>query len=167
MRRALLAAVLLGACAKAPLDSQPMPRVDVPRYMGRWYEIARYPQRFEKGCAGVTAEYALRPDGSVSVLNTCRQGGLQGPVRTASARAWSVDPSGSRCEVSFFRPFKAPYWIVGLDPDYRWALVGHPKREYFWLLSRAPVMAEADRKAALDEAARLGYDLARLELTAQ
>lgn len=167
MRRALLLAALLGACAKAPLDSQPMPRVDVPRYMGKWYEIARYPQRFEKGCAGVTAEYALRPDGSVTLLNTCRQGGLQGPARTATARAWSVDPSGSRFEVSFFRPFKAPYWIVGLGPDYRWALVGHPRREYFWLLSRTPAMTEDDRKAALDEAARLGYDLSRLEMTAQ
>ena len=167
MRLLALAAALLAACARAPLDSQPMPRVEIPRYMGKWYEIARYPQRFEKGCAGVTAEYALRPDGSVSVLNTCRQGGPQGPARTASARAWSVDPSGSRFEVSFFRPFKAPYWIVGLGPDYRWALVGHPERKYFWLLSRTPAMAEADRKAALDEAARLGYDLSRLEMTAQ
>jgi len=159
--------MLLASCAKAPLDSQPMPSIELSRYMGKWYEIARLPNLFEQGCAGVTAEYALQKDGSVSVLNTCRKDTPQGPARSAKAKAWSVDPSNSRFEVSFFRPFKAPYWVIALEPDYRWALVGHPKRSYLWLLSRVPKMAEADEKAAFAEAARLGYDLTRVEKTPQ
>jgi apolipoprotein D and lipocalin family protein len=160
----LAAAVLLAAgCARAPLDSQPMPRVELARYMGRWYEIARYPSRFEKGCHAVTADYALQADGAVSVLNTCREGGPEGPVRVAKARAWSEHESNSRFQVSFFRPFKAPYWIIALAGDYRWAVVGHPRRDYLWVLSRAPVMTADDERAALAAAAAAGYDLARLE----
>lgn len=162
MKRFFLLLMLTG-CSHAPLDTQPMPTVDLSRYMGKWYEIARYPSRFERGCDGVTAEYTRRSDGAVDVLNTCRKGGPTGPARTAKARAWSRHPSNSRFAVSFFRPFKAPYWIVALDPDYRWALVGHPERAYLWLLSRTPVMADTDEQKALAEAARLGYDLSKLE----
>jgi len=86
------------------------------------------PSRFERGCDGVTAEYELRKDGSVDVLNTCHKGGPKGPARTAKARAWSMHESNSRYAVRFFWPFKAPYWIIDLDADYRWVAVGHPER---------------------------------------
>lgn len=155
--------LLLAACSHAPFDSQPMPRVEAEKYMGKWYEIARLPNRFEKGCDGVTAEYALKKDGTVSVLNTCRKGGPQGPARTASAKAWSVDPSGSRYEVSFFRPFKAPYWIIELDAQYRWAAVGHPKRKYLWILAREKTLAPEIERELLAKLQTLGYDTARLE----
>lgn len=154
---------LLAACSHAPFDSQPMPRVDVERYMGRWYEIARLPNRFEKGCDGVTAEYALRQDGTVSVLNTCRKGGPEGAARTAGAKAWSVDPSGSRFEVSFFRPFKAPYWIIALDPQYRWAAVGHPRKKYLWILAREKALPPEVERDLLSKLQALGYDTAKLE----
>lgn len=151
------------AAAAAPLDSQPMPQVDLTRYMGRWYEVARYPSRFERGCHGVTADYSLRPDGKVSVLNTCRKGGLAGPVKTASATAWPVAPGNSRFKVRFFWPFTAPYWVVALDPEYRWALVGHPERRYFWILSRTPRLAPDLEAGLLARMRELGYDPAKLE----
>jgi apolipoprotein D and lipocalin family protein len=163
MKTLPLMILLLAACSHAPLDSQPMPRVETEKYMGKWYEIARLPNRFEKGCDGVTAEYALQKDGTVSVLNTCRKGGPQGPARTASAKAWAVDPSGSRYKVSFFRPFKAPYWIIELDPEYRWAAVGHPERKYLWILSRDKTLPPGVEKDLLAKLQALGYDTARLE----
>ncbi|MFA6315858.1 MAG: lipocalin family protein [Elusimicrobiota bacterium] len=160
---ALAAFLLMGGCGHAPFDSQPMPSVELDRYMGRWYEIARYPNSFEKGCHGVTADYALQEDRTVAVVNTCRKDGPKGPVRSARARAWSVDPSNSRLKVSFFRPFSAPYWIVALDPEYRWAMVGHPERKYLWVLSRTPALDPSVDAGVMAEVARLGYDPARLE----
>lgn len=163
MKRIPLLALLLGACSHVPFDSQPMPSVDTAKYMGKWYEVARLPNRFERGCEGVTAEYELQKDGTVGVLNTCRKGGPQGPARTARAKAWKVDPSGSRYKVSFFRPFKAPYWIIALDPEYRWAAVGHPERKYLWILSRGKTLPPEVEAGLLAELQALGYDTARLE----
>lgn len=163
MKRITALVLLLAGCTHAPLDSQPMPKVDSARYMGKWYEIARFPSRFERGCDGVTAEYALQKDGSVSVLNTCRKGGPQGPASKAKAKAWSVHESGSRYEVSFFRPFKAPYWIIDLDPGYRWAAVGHPERKYLWILSREPSLPPETEAALLERLKALGYETGRLE----
>ncbi len=155
--------LLLSACSHIPFDSQPMPRVEAEKYMGKWYEIARLPNRFEKGCEGVTAEYALQKKGSVSVLNTCHKDSPQGPARTAKATAWSVDPSGSRYEVSFFKPFKAPYWIIELDPQYRWAAVGHPARKYLWILAREKTLPPDIEKELMAKLRALGYDTARME----
>lgn len=163
MKTLSLALLLLAACSHAPLDSQPMPRVETEKYMGKWYEIARLPNRFEKGCDGVTAEYSLRKDGTVSVLNTCRKGGPRGPASKAKAKAWSVHESGSRYDVSFFRPFKAPYWIIDLDPGYRWAAVGHPERKYLWILSREPSLPPETESALLERLKALGYETGRLE----
>lgn len=158
-----LLVLFLASCSHVPLDSQPMPSVETAKYMGKWYEIARLPNRFEKGCDGVTAEYELQKDGTVSVLNTCRKGGPEGLARTARAKAWKVDPSGSRYKVSFFRPFKAPYWIIELDPQYRWAAVGHPDRKYLWILSREKTLPPGVEKDLLAKLQALGYDTARLE----
>lgn len=166
MKTMLLAVAALAAAA-APLDSQPMPKVELSRYMGRWYEVARYPNRFERGCHGVTAEYGLRPDGKVSVVNTCRKGGLSGPAKTAKATAWAAEPGNSRFRVRFFWPFSAPYWVVAVDPDYRWALVGHPERRHFWMLSRTPRLAPEVEAGLLARMRELGYDPARLERAEQ
>ena len=149
--------------ARVPLDSQPMPRIEVSRYMGRWYEIARYPQWFERGCHAVTADYSLRPDGSVAVVNTCRQGSVDGPVKTARAKAWPVDPGNSRFKVRFFWPFDGDYWIIMADPAYRWAVVGHPRRTSLWILSRTPALPDGVEAEILRKVAALGYDPARLE----
>jgi apolipoprotein D and lipocalin family protein len=149
-----------------PLDVVPF--VDLQRYLGKWYEIATIPQRFQKGCVGVTAEYTLRPDGDIDVVNTCRQGTLDGKVRTARAKAWVVDrKTNAKLRVRFFWPFTGAYWIIGLDADYRWAIVGHPNRNYLWILCRAPRMDDALYDELLKLIAAKGYDAAKIKKTLQ
>src|SRR5512137_2339735 len=169
MRRLLPLAALVAGCAHAPAGPplRTVDRVDLGRYMGRWYEIATIPMSFQAGCVGVTAQYTLREDGDVDVLNTCRKERLDGEVRTAKAKAWSVDPSNAKLEVRFFWPFHGSYWIIDLDPDYRWAVVGHPSREYLWVLSRTPQMDEATYQGILARLRAQGYDVARLVKTPQ
>ncbi len=178
-RASLLAAAALAACGEGgnggeyrdtEVPMQTVETVDLERYMGRWYEIARFPNSFEEGCAGVTADYALRGDGTVSVLNTCRQGGLDGPVETAEGVAEPVDGSNARLEVDFvpWVPFTTgDYWILDLDSDYRVAVVGAPSGSYGWILARTPQVDEAALADALDALRRNGYDTDRLLLVEQ
>jgi apolipoprotein D and lipocalin family protein len=149
-----------------PLEA--VPYVDVQRYLGTWYEIARIPQRFQKGCVGVTAEYKLRKDGDIDVLNTCRQETLDGQVRTAHGKAWVVDKkTNAKLKVRFFWPFTGDYWIIALDADYQWAVVGHPNRRYLWILSREPQMDEPLYGELLQLVADKGYELAGIKKTLQ
>jgi apolipoprotein D and lipocalin family protein len=144
--------------------------VDLTRYAGRWYEIARFPNSFEKGCVGVTADYALRPDGKVSVINTCRQGTLDGPVETAEGVARATDPSNAKLAVNFVRwlPFiEGDYWIIDLDPDYRVAVVGAPSGGYGWILARSPRLEPAQLEQALGALRRNGYDTDKIIQVAQ
>ncbi len=170
-RPAPLAAALsfLAACAHAPAGPplRTVERVDLQRYMGRWYEIATIPMSFQKGCVGVTANYSLRPDGDVDVVNTCRKETLDGPEREATAKAWSVDPSNAKLVVRFFWPFTGDYWIIDLDPEYRWAVVGHPSRKYLWILSRTPRMDDATYEGILSRLREQAYDLSLLVKTPQ
>jgi apolipoprotein D and lipocalin family protein len=115
--------------------------VDVEQYMGIWYEIANYPHRFQKGCTGTTANYSLRDDGEVDVVNRCFLQSLQGEEKVAEGRARVLNEStNAELEVSFFRPFWGDYWVVELDEEYQYAVVGHPGRDYLWILSRTPQM---------------------------
>jgi apolipoprotein D and lipocalin family protein len=159
----------LAACAHAPAGPplRTVERVDLQRYMGRWYEIATIPMSFQKGCVGVTANYSLRPDGDVDVVNTCRKETLDGPERQATAKAWSVDPSNAKLVVRFFWPFTGDYWIIDLDPEYRWAVVGHPSRKYLWILSRTPRMDDATYEGILSRLREQAYDLSLLVKTPQ
>ena len=148
----------------APLTS--VSTVDLKRYIGRWYEIARYPNRFQRECASdTTAEYELKPNGKVAVVNTCRKS--DGATKKASGTAKVVDASNARLKVTFFWPFYGDYWIIGLDLEYRWAVVGEPGRKYLWILSRTPNMPEADYQQALKQARAAGYDPHRLLKTPQ
>jgi apolipoprotein D and lipocalin family protein len=160
-------AVTMASAAKStPLGV--VPRVDLQRYLGTWYEIATIPQRFQKGCVGVTAEYSLRPNGDVQVVNTCIKETLDGEVRTARGKARVVDKTtNAKLKVSFFWPFWGAYWIIGLDADYQWAIVGHPSRKYLWILSRTPQIDDALYGALLQLIADKGYDLARIMKTLQ
>ena len=102
--------------------------MDLDRYLGTWYEIARYPAWFQKNCTAVKAEYTLRDDGLIKVVNSCRKGTLDGKPKQSNGRAKVVDTtSNAKLKVSFFGPFWGPYWIIDLDPDYPWAVVGVPK----------------------------------------
>jgi apolipoprotein D and lipocalin family protein len=160
---------ILSACAHAPegLPLRTVDRVDLQRYAGRWYEIATIPMSFQKGCVAVTATYTLRPDGDVAVVNTCRQETLDGPERSAEGKAWSVDPSNAKLEVQFFWPFHGSYWVIDLDPDYRWAVVGHPSRTYLWILSRSPRLDDATYDGILSRLRAQSYDLTLLVKTPQ
>lgn len=174
MRRAVVSVLLLLAgCASAPPVDAPrtVAAVDLDRYAGLWHEVARFPNSFQDGsgvsCADTTAAYSARPDGRVGVANRCRNAAVAGaPERVAEGRAYVVEGSnGARLRVSFFWPFHGDYWVLGLSPDYRWAVVGYPRREYLWVLSRTPEMAPADWDAALAVARREGFDTAKLRRT--
>ena len=126
------------------------------------------PNRFEKNCEGVTAEYALRDDGLISVVNTCRKGAVDGPVKRANGRARIVDAnSNAKLEVSFFGPFWGDYWILDLDEDYSLSLVGEPAGRYLWILSRTPTIADDVRNDAIAKLAALGYNTDALYFTKQ
>lgn len=159
-------AATTGSAKTAPLEV--VPYVDLQRYLGRWYEIATIPQRFQKGCVAVTADYSLLRNGDIGVVNTCRQGTLSGKVRSVHGRARVVDKvTGAKLTVTFFWPFWGAYWIIALDTDYRWAVVGHPSRDYLWILSRSPQMDQALYEELLTLVAGKGYDPSDLERTLQ
>lgn len=156
------------------LFSEPLevhPSVDLQRYIGKWYEIARYPHFFERGCAGVTAEYTLREDGNIGVLNTCREDSLDGPVKTIEGYGWVADrQTNAKLKVRFFWPFWASYWILEIANDYSWAVVGHPNRSYFWILSRTPQMDPKVYESILSKMPGWGYkseELIRVEQPAE
>jgi apolipoprotein D and lipocalin family protein len=161
---------LLGGCAPAG-ERVPLPTVsyvDLPRYVGTWYEIASYPHRFQKGCVATRAVYTLNADGTVGVVNECRLGRLDGSLKVVEGLARVVDANtNAKLEVSFFRPFWGSYWIIDLDPDYRWAVVGHPSRNYLWVLSRSPTLNAAVYRQIVERLPTLGYDPARLNRTLQ
>ncbi len=159
--RALLLLLALPLVAQAPPVVE---KVDLPRYMGTWHEVAKFPNRFQRGCTCTTATYALRPDGKVAVTNRC--GTADGKGKESRGWAKVVDPlTHAKLKVTFFWPFFGDYWILDLDPDYRHVLVGSPSRKYLWILAREPKMEAAAYQALVVKAARLGFDVARLEKT--
>lgn len=164
-------AVAAGGCTSV-VDSLLSPpetvaSVDVAQYMGKWYEIAKYPVPFEVGCYGVTAEYTLNDDGTVRVFNTCRA--ADGSVaNTIEGSARVTDPStNAKLNVSFFGPFGAPYWIIDLDGNYQWAVVSDPTRLTLWILSRTPTMDPQVYAGILERLTAQGYDVSKLELMQQ
>jgi apolipoprotein D and lipocalin family protein len=166
-------ALALGFVALVMLQGAPpvqtVPRVDLERYAGEWFEVARFPNRFQRDCAGdVSARYARRPDGRIDVLNRCRQ--ADGSFKEAPGVARIVDAATSaKLKVRFapaylsFLPFVwGDYWIIGLAPDYSCAVVGSPDREYLWVLSRSKVLATTPYDAAVATAKANGFDTTRL-----
>jgi apolipoprotein D and lipocalin family protein len=170
----LVALAALAGCATTTTERLRLPplktveRVELGRYLGTWYEIASFPQRFQRGCTATTATYALRDDGQIDVLNRCRKESPDGEVASARGLARMVDrATNARLEVSFFRPFWGDYWIIDLGPDYEYAVVGHPNRDYLWILSRTPAMSEATLQGILARLQAQGYETARLVRTLQ
>jgi apolipoprotein D and lipocalin family protein len=166
---ALALATLLPATAGSEAAAQderpvtPVNRVDLVRYSGLWHEIARIPNRFQKQCArGTTAEYALQDDGLISVTNRCMK--EDGSLDEAKGVAKITDTvSNARLKVSFvsflgWRPFWGDYWVIGLDGDYEWAVVGTPDRKYGWVLARATTLDGATMAEILAILERNGYD---------
>src|SRR5689334_8795282 len=152
-----------------------VPSVDLTRYQGKWYEIARFPNRFEKSCASdVTATYTLNADNTIGVVNECRK--ADGRAKRAEGKARQADSDGptSKLEVRFAPAFLSflpvvwgDYWIIDLAPDYSYSVVGDERRDYLWILSRTPVMDEVKYRQAVDAAAAQGFDVSRLIKTKQ
>lgn len=175
--RALITFALVAtatACATTTTERAGLPaletveRVELQRYMGTWFEIASYPQSFQRGCTGTTATYSLQSSGDVRVENRCRADALDGPERAAVGRARVVDPADTaKLEVSFFGPFWGDYWVIDLAGDYSYAVVGHPSRDYLWILSRTPQLAPSTYDGIVERLRAQGYDLARLRPTLQ
>ncbi len=140
-------------------------KVDVQRYMGRWYEIASFPQSFQKGCKCTVAEYKLMDNGKVQVTNSCN---VEGKKKVVKGKAWITDKqTNAKLKVSFFWPFSGKYWIIDLADDYSYAVVGHPNRKYLWILSRTPQMDKQLYPQILDRAHAKGFDITQLQVTTQ
>lgn len=152
---AACAAQPVNRTAAAPLQAVP---IETARYLGRWHEAARLPNRFERGCVGATAEYGLREDGLISVLNTCIEDG--GESRDAQGRARIVGEG--KLEVSFFGPFWGDYWVLDRAEDYSWSIVGEPEGRYLWVLTRAERVTPDERAAFEARLRELGYDVSAL-----
>ncbi len=156
---ALAAVLVLAGCGADGPPLATVSRVDLDRYLGTWFEIARYDAPFQEGCTATTATYSMRDDGLIRVENRCRVDRPDGPPREAEGKARVVDENtGAKLEVTFFWPFWADYWVIGLDPDYRWAVVGEPGRKYLWILSRTPALPEDTMDEILRLVADRGYD---------
>jgi apolipoprotein D and lipocalin family protein len=155
--------LLLAGCASPPRGNLAVPEpakpVDLTSYLGTWYEIARYDQRFEKGCVDASALYTLRPDGKLGILNSCRL--ADGTIKSARARGKIVPGSGNaKLKVSFFGPFYfGNYWVLDHADDYSWSIVGDPSGRYLWLLARSP---DAAPEPLYERAKQLGYDTSLL-----
>jgi apolipoprotein D and lipocalin family protein len=163
---ALVLSAALSACQNAPLDV--VDGVDLGRFQGRWYEIARLPRATQIDCAGTTASYEVTSDRELVVTNECSVGGLNGERRRVKASA-KVTNAAVPAKLSVdFGGFFGDYWIIDLDRDgYRYAVVGHPTRQYLWILSRDRTLDRAELAAILERAAQKGFDTGRLEYTKQ
>jgi len=182
LRKPLAALLSLFALASWPVvaranEATPLATIaalDVPRYMGRWYEIAKYPNRFQRKCVADTrAEYSLQPDSRVQVINRCRMGNGEWDAATGAARQIG-GPNSPKLEVrfapawlSFIPAVWGDYWIIDLDPAYRLVAVSEPRREYLWVLSREPVVRPEIYAALLQRLRTLGFDAGKLETTVQ
>jgi apolipoprotein D and lipocalin family protein len=166
---AVLAAVPVIACAGKQGASLPppavVPSVDLARYAGTWYEIASYPNRFQKGCAETSAVYTPRPDGAIEVLNRCIRDGKEDTIKGTARVADSV--TMAKLKVTFFRPFSGDYWIIDLGERYEYAVVSNPERTYLWVLSRTPRLEDAVYSRITAWLAGKGFDTAKLVKTRQ
>lgn len=147
---------------------QTVEHLDINRYLGKWYEIASFPQRFSRGCVGSTATYSLKRNGKIKVFNECRLNTLDGRYKSATGTAWRPNRhEPGKLKVRFFWPFSAKYWVIDLADDYSYAVVGHPNRKYLWILSRTPQMDARTYEDILIRVKNMHYDLTKLKLTPQ
>ena len=164
---ALALIAIAGLIAKKANPVTTVKSVDLNRYLGKWYQIAYYPNNFQpKDCGLTVAEYSLDRKGNIIVKNTCYEDAEGKKIKKrATAKAWSVSKSNARLKVRFFWPFSGDYWIVRLDDDYQWSVVSDPSRKYLWVLARNNTM---DKDTWADMANWLisnGWQPSRLQIT--
>jgi apolipoprotein D and lipocalin family protein len=147
---------------------QTVSKVDLERYSGKWYEIASFPQRFQKGCHCTTAAYTLSNKGYVIVENRCNRNSVNGKQSYIRGKAFVDKGSGNaKFKVQFFWPLRAKYWIIDLADDYSYAVVSHPNKKYLWILSRTPKINEQTYGQILARLKEKGFDLSKLKVTPQ
>lgn len=147
---------------------QTVPNVDLKKYLGKWYEIASYPQRFQKGCHCTTAEYSISEKGYIIVENRCNKYSVSGKQAYIKGKAFVQKNSGNaKLKVQFFWPFRGKYWVIDLADDYSYAVVSHPNRKYLWILSRTPKMNDTVYQQILQRLQEKGFDLKKLKITVQ
>lgn len=145
-----------------------VPFVDLSQYLGTWYEIARYPHSFQENCFASQANYTMLEDGIIRVVNRCWLGGFDGELNEAEGKAWIVDKTtNAKLKVQFFWPFSGHYWVIILDPEYQYTVVGHPSLEYLWILNRSQKMDPQLYKKLLQKIEQRGYDTTKLIATPQ
>jgi apolipoprotein D and lipocalin family protein len=172
MKRVLFLIIIFSVLSMAQKSKEPVTvnNVDLKRYTGLWYEIAKIPNNFQDQCKGsTTAEYSIEDDGRIKVINSCKT--KDGDVDRAEGVAKVVDKNtNAKLEVSFvsflgIRPFWGDYWIIGLDENYEYAVVGAPNRKYGWILAREKELSPEQLEEAYSILRKNGYDITRFEMT--
>lgn len=149
------------SCKSQPLET--VKDVDLNKYLGLWYEVASFPQKFQKGCRCTTAEYAILQNGDIEVVNKCQKPGKFASIK---GKAFVVKNSGNaKLKVQFFWPFKGDYWIIDLDTDYKWAVVGHKNRKYCWILARRPNISDSVYNGIVERLSQKSFDITKLQKT--
>jgi apolipoprotein D and lipocalin family protein len=157
----ILLSGLFSSCQNQPLELVKF--VDLNKYAGKWYEIASYPQRFQKGCTCTTAEYTITDKNYISVFNRCI---VNNQEKSITGKAFVVKNSNNaKLKVQFFWPFKGNYQIVELADDYSWAVVGEPSRKYLWILAREPHIDDILYQDILERIAKKNFNLDKLVKT--
>ena len=168
----LIAVFLISGCQGIPRKTSPelqvVPHVDIQRYLGKWYEIALYPNWFEEGCFRSTAFYEKLNNRQIKVTNRCRMYASDGELNEAIGKASIVDKrTNAKLKVQFFWPFKGDYWIIDLDKDYQYAVVSEPARQYLWILSRSPKMDNQTLEKLKNKIREKGFNLSYLKKTSR
>ena len=157
---------LFTACSSKNPPLQTVEKVDLERYLGTWYEIARYEHFFEKDCKNVSANYSIMDEETIKVINKCTK--IQtNEKKEAIGRAYAIDETNSKLKVSFFRPFYGDYWVLILDENYEYVVVGTPNREYLWILARDKKLPLKIQNDILEKLPSLGFDISKLLWTMQ
>ncbi|MBO4632883.1 MAG: lipocalin family protein [Lentisphaeria bacterium] len=164
----LISGILLSGCSHSTADLAPVQDFEVGKYLGRWYEIVRLPHYFERGLDEVTAEYSLNPDGTVKVINRGQRNGEKTQIiGKAKLKYPEKRPLTGELRVSFFGPFYSDYRIIELAQDYSYAVVTGANRNFLWILSRQPVMPQAQLQEILSRLKEQGFATEKLEYPRQ
>ena len=155
--------------SKSMIDKTVVKEFNLEKYLGTWYEIARYDHRFEKGLVGVTATYSMRKDGKIKVVNSGYKGNFTGELSKAIGKAKTPNPKKepAKLKVSFFWFFYGDYYVLDLDKNYQWALIGSSSDKYLWVLSRTPQLDNNLYNVLLNKLEKRGYDISKLIKVAQ
>jgi apolipoprotein D and lipocalin family protein len=161
-----LVSIFAAGCHSEPLDVAS--GVELTRFQGKWYEVASLPRTTQAQCTATTEFVTVSPGNDVQIVNECRLGGADGPIRSATARGTVPDPGvPAKLSVDFGGGFYGDYWILAVGPHYEWAIVGHPTRQYLWLLSRTPALDADTLHALVTQADALKFDTSKLVYTQQ